>query len=181
MTVLILHGIEGFAGIHWQRWLHDELKARDYKVSMPTLPDTNHPTNKQWRDAITSLIRNEDLAKLILVAHSMGVPAALEVIQHLKEKIAGFISVGGFYTDYGADLNSYFMSECRIDISKTKKNINKSFVIYGDDDPYVPQQTLKELADSLGVKPIVIKKGGHLNTDAGYTEFPLLLELISRI
>ena len=53
--------------------------------------------------------------------------------------------------------------------------------MYGDDDPYVPQANLRKLATDIGVKPIIVAKGGHLNSEAGYNTFPLLLETITKL
>jgi predicted alpha/beta hydrolase family esterase len=66
-------------------------------------------------------------------------------------------------------------------MDRVKEHLDKSYVIYGDNDPYVPQKTLHDLAESLGVTPIVIHNGGHMNTDSGYTSFPRLLELFDEI
>jgi predicted alpha/beta hydrolase family esterase len=178
-TVIILHGIGGHAGKHWMQWLHDRLKDQKFEVVMPTLPDPEHPAFTKWRAKIRELIQDKNPSWLIFVAHSMGVPAALNVIQELKHKVLGLISVAGFYRDYGAELNSYFMQDCITDITKAREKIKNSAVFYGDNDPYVPQETLAELAAGLGVKPFIIKDGGHLNTDAGFTAFPELLETIS--
>ncbi len=181
MTVLILHGIGGHAGRHWMQWLHDQLTNRGFEVLMPELPRSDKPDNAKWRQTISKLINSVDADKLIIVGHSMGVPAALEIIQEIPEPVAGLVSVAGFYRDYGAELNTAFMRKCLIDIKKARTKISKAFVIYGDNDPYVPQGVLQELADGLGVEAIKIHRGGHLNTDAGYTEFPLLIQLISQI
>ena len=181
MTILILHGIDGHAGIHWQQWLNEQLRMHGHKVIMPNLPDANRPSRRVWLDTIKEAIKDIDLSRLIIVAHSLGVPSALDFIESLSGKIAGLISVSGFADDYGAKLNSYFMAEKEIDFGKVNESLQHASVIYGDNDPYVPQSSLKLLADNLGVKPIVIKEGGHLNTDAGYTSFPLLLDVIQEM
>lgn len=48
----------------------------------------------------------------------------------------------------------------------------------GNNDPYVPQAVLQDLALKLAVTPTIIPQGGHLNQRSGYGEFPLLLEKI---
>ncbi len=181
MTILILHGIDGHAGIHWQQWLSEQLSMHGHKVIMPNLPDANRPSRRVWLDTIKEAIKDVDLSRLIIVAHSLGVPSALDFVEGLSERIVGLISVSGFADDYGAKLNSYFMAEREIDFGKVNESLQHASVIYGDNDPYVPQSSLKLLADNLGVKPIVIKEGGHLNTDAGYTSFPLLLNVIQEM
>lgn len=177
-TVLIIHGIGGHAGIHWQQWLYNELFERGYKVLMPEMPEADHPDRKEWLNTIEELVQDVDLSKLIIVGHSLGVPTALDFIESLNEKIKALISVSGFGDDYGAELNSYFMKIKDIDYERVRENVGKSFVFYGDDDPYVPQENLSKLAKDLDVDPRVMKNGGHLNTDTGYAQFPLLLEIV---
>ena len=178
MIILILHGIGGHAGIHWQRWLHDELAKAGHEVIMPNLPDSDHPDRKTWLKTVKENIKDINPSDLIIVAHSLGVTIALDLIENTPVK--ALISVSGFAYDYGAELNSYFLKEKTIDFEKANRNLKQAFVIYGDNDPYVPQEVLKSLADNLKVKPEIIKNGGHLNTDSGYKTFPRLLEIIKK-
>lgn len=181
MTVLILHGIGGYAGIHWQQWLHDELVKKGYDVLMPELPNSEKPDRGEWLETVKKLVSKIDLFELIIVGHSLGVVTALDFIEQSKKPIKVLISVSGFAKDLGAEINSYFMKVKEIDFEKVKKNLEKSYVLYGDNDPYVPQKELKLLADNLGAEPIIFPNGGHLNTDAGYTKFPKLLEIVENI
>ncbi len=174
--IVILHGIDGHAGIHWQQWLNDNLVKAGHEVIMPNLPNSDRPDRKTWLKIVQEIIKNIDRTSLIIVAHSLSVVTSLDLIE--ETPIKKLISVSGFAFDYGAELNSYFLKERTIDFDKVNRNLGKASVIYGDDDPYVPQEVLKSLADSLKVKPEVIPKGGHLNTDSGYTTFPRLLEII---
>jgi uncharacterized protein len=181
MTVLILHGIGGKAGNHWQQWLHDELIKKDCRIIMPNLPSPNHPDRKEWLGTIKEFLKNVEPEELIIVGHSLGVVSALDFIEQAKGKINAFISVAGFSKDYKSELNSYFLSEKSIDFNKVKKHLEQSFVIYSDDDPFVPQEELKSLATSLEVVPKIIHNGGHLNTKAGYNSFPYLLDIFNLI
>ncbi len=176
-TVLILHGIGGHAGIHWQQWLHDELTAEGYKVLMPDLPSPSQPDRTSWLAEISKTLDGVDPTQLIIVGHSLGVTSALDFIEQAEGRVDGLISVAGFAEDYGAELNHDFLSERIIDFAKVKAKLNWSAVVYGDNDPYVTQDALKYVADSLGVQPIVVKNGGHLNTESGYEELPTIMEI----
>ncbi len=182
MTVLILHGVGGYAGIHWLQWMHDELVAESYTVIMPTLPNSDRPDRKQWLQVIKNAVKDVNISELIIVGHSLGVPAALDFIEQVGGKVKALISVSGFSDNYGSPINDFYMREKNIDFVKVKEHLEKSFVIYADDDPHVPQTSLQLLADSLGVEPIVIPHGGHFNSDTKFKkEFPLLLEIINNI
>lgn len=178
-TVIILHGIGGHAGIHWQQWLHDELAGKGYPVIMPTLPQANHPDRSLWKKTITDLAASLD--EVIFVGHSLAVPSILDAVEDLSGKKIKLVSVSGFCSDYGAELNSYFLKERTVDFAKARNNIESAVVFYGDNDPYVPQDKLMELAVCMGVTPIIIPQGGHLNTGAGFTQFPLLLEQVQAL
>ncbi|MFC1649532.1 RBBP9/YdeN family alpha/beta hydrolase [Patescibacteria group bacterium] len=180
-TVLIIHGIAGHAGIHWQKWLHDELVKKGYKVLMPNMPRADHPDRSEWLQKIVTLTKEDrPLKNLTMVGHSLGVTTVLDFIEQAGSPITKLISVSGFGDDYGHELNSYFLGARDIKYKKVRNNLKNAQVLYGDDDPFVPQKTLKKLADDLSVKPIVIEDGGHLNTKSGYTKFPKLLELITQ-
>lgn len=178
MTILILHVIGGKAGDHWEQWLHDALTADGHTVIMPSLPNPDRPDRSTWLLEVQGILQDvrDDV---VIVGHSLSVPTALDAIEVSSIQIKGLLSVSGFAVPYGLELNEYFMQEKTIDFSKVRKNLQHAAVFYGDDDPYVTQDALQNLATELRVEPRVIKKGGHLNTDAGYTTFPTVLDTIS--
>lgn len=180
MTILILHGIGGYAGIHWEQWLHDQLRQQGYRVIMPNLSNGDHPDRQQWLAEVKQAIQDIDTTQLIIVGHSLGVTSALDFIEQSPTPIKALYSVAGFAIDYGAELNSYFLQEKTVDFAKVRANVHKAVVFYSDDDPYVTQPALRQVADALDTQPIIIPGGGHLNTERGYTQFPKLLEEILR-
>ena len=124
MKALILHGVSGYAGKHWMQWLHDWLITQNIEVIMPTLKNSENPAYEDWIPDIQNIfsgMSDTDLKDLIVIGHSMGIPAALEIIQNLNTPIKGLFSAGGFYKDYGSAINTKFMSQCNIDIEKAKK------------------------------------------------------------
>ncbi len=181
MTILILHGIDGYAGIHWQQWLHDSLEKMGNSVIMPTLPQADHPSRQVWLTTIEHVVNHIPTNELIIIAHSLGVASALDFIEISKTKVKALISVSGFAEDYGSPLNNYFMKGKKINFNKIKHNAEYFSVIYGDNDPFVPQQTLQKLSQQLQITPYIIHQGGHLNTDSGYSQFPLLLEIVKKL
>ena len=180
MTTLILHGIGGHAGIHWQKWLKDQLESQNFGVLMPSLPNANHPDRKIWLEQVQRLTSGINLAELIIVGHSAGVTTALDFIEQAKFKVTGLVSVAGIAKDYGSELNGEFLRAKPIDFNKVLENLNWAEVVYGGNDPYVSQTALRYVAGNLQVNPTIIHNGGHLNTEAGYTQFPRLLKVISR-
>ena len=145
---------------------------------LPDLPNTKKPDRSQWLEKVQELTKDVDFSKLTIIAHSLGVATALDLVEQEEKKLNMLISVSGFYKDYGAELNSYFMRERDIDIEKVGNLIDEKVVIYGSNDPYVPTETLEEFADAFGVEPVIIKNGGHVNTASGYDKLPLLFVYI---
>ncbi|HZL07770.1 MAG TPA: alpha/beta fold hydrolase [Candidatus Dormibacteraeota bacterium] len=177
-TVLIIHGFGGHAGIHWQQWLSNQLEAQGHKVLMPDMPEPDHPDRKVWLEATRQTLAGVNLGQLTIVGHSLGVVTALDFIEQADSQVNRLLSVAGFAKDYGSEEIGYFLSERIIDFESVKDKLRWAAVIYGDNDPRVPQAALKYLADSLGVQPVIVPNGGHLNSEAGFTEFPRLVELL---
>ena len=75
------------------------------------------------------------------------------------------------------ELNRTFVTKS-FDWTKTKNNCKRFYVINSDDDLYVPLEKGKALAENLGTELITIKNAGHMNEEAGYTEFSFLLDKI---
>lgn len=93
-NAIILHGITGRAGNHWQSWLHDELIKRGWKVKMPQMPLADHPDRASWLGVLKDLTEKVDPTNLVIIGHSLGVVAALDYIEQLDEKkVLGLVSV----------------------------------------------------------------------------------------
>ena len=177
-TALILHGIGGSSKENWFPWLKKVLEERGWKVILPDLPNTKKPDRRKWLEKVQKLTKDIDFSNLTIIAHSLGAATALDLVEQEEKKVKMLITVSGFYKDYGAKLNSYFMKEKDVDIEKVGNLVDEKVVIFGSNDPYVPTETLREFADAFGVEPVIIKNGGHVNTASGYDKLPLLFVYI---
>lgn len=63
-------------------------------------------------------------------------------------------------------------------LSDIKNYCSDIVCFYSNNDPYVKYEKEKEFADTITENQIMIFKGGHLNSESGYTKFPDLLKLI---
>lgn len=63
-------------------------------------------------------------------------------------------------------------------LEDVKKHANEVICFYSDNNPYVKYDLEKEFADKASTKQVIIKNGGHLTTEFGYTEFKELLEYL---
>ena len=63
-------------------------------------------------------------------------------------------------------------------LSDIKKYCDDIICYYSDNDPYVKYEVEKEFSDTVSNEQFVIKDGGHLNSESGYTEFTELLRYL---
>lgn len=180
-NVLLLHDLGGYTGIQWEQWLHDELLKHGFIVTMPSLTNAEYPDRKVWLEELEQTMLTIDTEHLIIVGHSIGVALALDYIEQSLLPVEALVSVAGFTSDYGELRYSYFLRQKNVDFSKVKSKLKRAVVVYGDDDRYVPLLALQQLAADLGVPPIIIHGGGHLNTENGYTTFPKVLSIVEQL
>ena len=183
MKVIIIHGAYGSPQENWFPWLKKEIEKLNCEVIVPQFPTPKGQKLDKWLAILNKTIKTWD-KDLIFVAHSLGPALVLKKIEELKEPIKAAFLVSGFAGKLGQEkfdlINANFF-EKGFDWTKIKKNCQNFFIYNSDNDPYVPLSKGKELAKNLGVKLNVIHGGGHLNSAAGYTQFPKLLEDIKKL
>jgi uncharacterized protein len=108
----------------------------------------------------------------------LGVAFILRLLERAESTVAGVFLVAGFlgalglpeYDGINADFALKPMNWPRV------RSGARSFFVYGsDDDPYVPLERVEHIARQLTVPLIVIKQGGHLNAESGFTSFQYVL------
>lgn len=127
-----------------------------------------------------SNIRDKINEEPVLIGHSLGAAFILDYLEQTNKKIKTAFLVAGFHkliNNEFDELNKTFVGK-GFNWEKIKKNCKKFFVVASDNDPYIPLEVNKELAEILDAELIVIHNGGHLNKKAGFDNFPQLLELI---
>lgn len=180
-NVLILHDLGGIKKTKWEKWLHDELLKRGYIVTMPNFTNADFPDRKAWMYELEQIMLMINSDQLIIIGHSIGVALALDYIEQSVMPVKALISVAGFTVDNGNQRYTYFLRQKDIDFKKVIANTQHVLVVYGENDPYVSSDSLQDLAQDLQVNPIIIRGGGHLDTDKGYATFPLILEAVEKI
>lgn len=174
--VIIVHGWEASPENHWFPWLKSELEKFGCKVSIPSMPNTNHPTMLEWAEHLRHIIGkpNEDT---YLVGHSLGSVAILRYLESLAEgeKIGGAVLVAGFLEpiEY-AELDSFFATP--FDFEKIRGKIRKIISIHSGNDQVVPIENSQSMKDNLGAEQIIVQNAGHFNEGDGFTEFPIMLQ-----
>lgn len=178
---MILHGTEDTSQSNWFPWLKKELEGKGYKVWVPDLPQAEKPNLKRYTDF---LLANKDWewnSETVIFGHSSGAVEILGLLQELPEyvQIDQAILVAGFRNDLGWEsLKEFF--QIPFDFEKIKRRAKKFILLQSDNDPFVPIDHAKYLADKLNGKLIVQQKQGHfsVSTKPKFTEFPFLLKLL---
>ena len=179
-NIIIIHDTGGNPNGNWFPWLKSELEKLDCRVFVPKFPTPENQSLENWLKVFKEYEQYLD-ENSIVVGHSLGPAFLLSVLENLNRPIkAAFFVVGftGLLNNPDFDeLNESFVTKS-FDWAKIKNNCKRFYVINSDNDPYVPLEKGKSLAENLGTELIVLKNAGHINEEAGYTEFSFLLDKI---
>lgn len=198
MKFVILHGSFGSKEGNWFPQLKEKLELLNQKVVLEQFPVDDwdevikvgkkygppKQNLKSWlktfEKKVWPQIKGE---KVVVVAHSLGPLFFLHVLERFEVRVDAAVFVSPFlYIPPNPDLwpidvvNKSFYGY-KFDFGKLKRKIPVSYVLYSDDDPYVPVEKALEFADKLGSSKIPVLGGGHLNAEVNLNEFPLVLEL----
>ena len=180
--VFIIHGWEGYPEGSWRPWLKNELEKREFKASVPAMPDTANPIMEKWVQYLAEIVGNPD-KNCYFVGHSLGCITILRYLESLSkvQRIGGAVLVAGFgqdldYEGYEGELSSFFQTS--INWKKIKKHCNKFVSIHSDDDPWVPVKHNEIFKKKLGAEAIVMHKMKHFSGDDGINELPIALDSV---
>jgi len=182
-NIFIIHGACGNSKENWIPWLKKELEKSGANVFAPNFPTPKNQSLENWLNVLAEYKQYFD-SKTIIIGHSVGVGFLLNVLENLKKPVkAGFFVsgwVGNLNDPKFDEINKTFVDR-NFDWSKIQKNCKKFYVFHSDNDPYVPLELGKNLANYLRTNLLIIKNGGHINSESGFTKFEVLLEKIREI
>lgn len=176
---VILHGSFGSNKGNWFPWLKKELQSKGKQVSAPQMPVGVGKQNfESWSNELDKLAIDE---KTIIIAHSI---APVFVCKYLIKNdirvkklifVCGFNNYLGINSDYDAVNEPMYFDN----LEDIKKYCDDIVCFYSDNDPYVKFDVEKQFADTITNKQIVIKDGGHLNSESGFNKFEEILGYIN--
>jgi predicted alpha/beta hydrolase family esterase len=177
LRVIIVHGSYGSADGNWFPWLASRIQELGHESVVPQFPTPAGQSLSNWLRVF-----DEQVGALspdtVLIGHSLGVAFVLRLLERAVEPIAAAYLVAGFLGSLGLPdfdgINKEFAVPAVDWLQVTRAA--RSFFVYGsDDDPYVPLSRVEAIAAALGVPVTLIKQGGHLNKESGFSTFPGLL------
>jgi hypothetical protein len=176
-TVIIIHGTGGHPDRNWFPWLKQQVLVLGYDASIPAFPTPEGQSLPTWKTAFREQIGSL-ASNMILVGHSIGAGFALNLLEDASQPVIATYLVAGFLGRLGIPefdvLNESFV--CRdFDWQKILTNIGHSHIFHSDNDPYVPLSKGEDLAKKLKIKATLVPGAQHINEEAGYLTFPLIL------
>lgn len=178
--IIMIHGAYGNPEENWFPWLKEELERLGHDVHVPKFPTPEGQTLESWRAVFEPYMDGIDEGT-ILVGHSLGPAFLLDVLERVERPVSAAFFVSGFIGLLGNpdfdSINKTFVDR-GFDWKTIRGNCRKFFIFHSDDDPYVPLEKAKELAEKLGVEVEMVKGAGHFNEGSGYTRFGLLFQRI---
>lgn len=187
---LLIHGFEGNGNGHWFLWLKKKLEERGIKVYNPTISTANHPTVESWLKELTPIVKDfgpDD----IVVGHSLGSNAALQLAEKLNKNIGNFFLLASaigrprskeFWSEIeNSSSKSDIISlrkfwESKIDYKKIAITATSVTIIRSADDSLIPKDAHENLPSAFAQEEW--EGYGHFTDSA---EIPKLWERIEKI
>lgn len=182
-NAFIFHGTCGWPERNWFPWLKDRLGEIGITTTVPRLPTPEGQSVENWRTTIARHL--PDIGpRTLLIGHSSGANFILHLLERLGRPVAHAVLVGMPIADTGIAeidaLNESFFHHA-FTWEKIAAGASGFSLWHGDDDPYVPLAQAQEAARRLSAPLIIIRNGGHLNQDSGYTEFPEIMDCVRNL
>lgn len=180
--VIIVHGSNGSPEENWSPYLKLHLASEAIHTTALQLPIGENQNLQSWKRSFNQHISQID-PETILIGHSLGCAFILSILSDKEIKVNSIILVSPFnhlldIKEFDEVIDTFVEQDFNWQNLKTK--YKTGYIFHGDNDPYVPLWMAQEIAEKLEIPIKVIANGGHLNTEAGYKEFPELLEVLNR-
>jgi len=184
MKIYLIHGWGGSPSSEgWFGWLEQQCKKRDWKLIIPKMPNTDHPTIKNWVGKLKQISKPDE--QTIFIGHSMGCQTILRYLETLPKntRVKACIFVAGFLnlleTAYETEKEKPIAKpwlETTINFKKIKTPCKKFLAIFSTDDDCVPVSDSKLFKEKLNAKIVIKESQGHFNETL---ELPEIIDFIS--
>jgi predicted alpha/beta hydrolase family esterase len=177
---IIFHGTLGSPEGNWFAWLKDQLEERGLEVWLPQLPNAEQPSLREWLDFVHDGAPFEVDEQTIIVGHSSGAILAYLTAQENFKPVGALVAVSVFHENSLNWEPNLRLFDIEFGFDKIKRKSVKRICIHSDDDPYVPLEQARWVADNSDSEFIMIPGQGHFNLEKSikYKEFPKLLEIL---
>lgn len=153
----------------WTPWLKIELEKLGFPIFFETMPDSIIARSEYWLPFLEKHVKVGE--NDVIIGWSSGAVAAMRYAE--ENRILGSVLIAPCYTDLDDDLerqSGYYDKSWQWErIKANQKNIA---LIWGDDDPYIPQSEFEFIAKQLSPTQIKIHKGQHFIERQTFPELP---------
>lgn len=179
----IVHGWGGTPDEGWLPWLKDELEADGFKVSVPTMPDTDKPVIEAWVSHLAKEVGTVD-SNTFFVGHSIGCQAIMRFVERLPmdQQIAGgAVFVAPWFTLMGLeDEEDKKIAEpwlsTHIEDTNVQEHLPRMTCFFSDDDYYVPDENEGMFKDRMLADTFMLHGKKHFTEEDGVMEVPEVLD-----
>jgi predicted alpha/beta hydrolase family esterase len=165
VDILIIPGLGGSGPDHWQsRW-----EAKLSTARIVPQADWHRPQLADWTQNIIAAVE-EATRPVLLVAHSLGVPAVIHAAPSLrKDVVRGALLVAPPSEDAARAMND-------IDPAFAPYPRNPlpfpSLVVGSRNDPYASYADVEDLGFAWGSRCLDAGEAGHINSESGHGPWP---------
>ena len=176
--VIFIHGNgSGNGNSEWFPYCKRELEKLGVEVLAPDFPDRPICHMNIWLPYLEKELKAAE--NTILVGHSTGTVAAMRYAE--THKVGGSVLVSAYYTDLGYEDEKeagYFDDPWLWETIKANQPWIVQFA--SDDDPYIPVEDARFVADKLSAEYHEMKGQGHFGEHDSKLEFPELLAVLKQ-
>lgn len=161
-NALILHGTLGAPEGNWFRWLKNELEGQGMQVWLPKLPHAEQPSLNQWLSFVQQECPFAINDKTLIVGHSSGAILALILTQENSTPVGAVVAASVFHDNSLQWEPNSKLFDLDFQWNIIRSQAKKLLFIHSDDDPYVPLEQARFVANKCSGNLILFSGQGHL-------------------
>ena len=178
--LIILHGSGGTSKDHWFPYLKKNFTAVGWEVVIPDMPGTEDP---QLLEQLNFVEENLDLNEdTVLIAHSLGCPLVMSLLEKSSVKIKKAVLVAGLYDATRPEFSDLDYLQESYDWKSIKQNCDEFIFLHSTNDPWdCDEKEADFVFKQLGGTKIMIEDMGHFGSDTHNLpckELPIVIKLI---
>jgi serine hydrolase len=188
--LILIPRVSGTPQSDWYPWLQRQLQtsAPDLfePVLAPAMPHPHEPIIEEWVGKVAAVAGDDpkEIARTILVGHSIGCQAALRYLETLPRgaSVGGVLCVAGWWwVDQPWDTLRPWM-DTPVNLTRVRTAMGKCVVLISDNDPFVADTAANRHAweERLNATVLVIPGAQHFNTVQQPAVLRTLIELCEK-
>ena len=174
---LIIHDAYSHPSGHWYGWIKHSLVDLGIAVEVPDFPTPTGHTITYW----DNVLEKEDITltpATTLVGHGIGCAYLLSLVSRSETPVGDIFLVAPYVAPIdhiGFDRINQEFYQFPFDWAAIKNKVRSVSIFYSRKDPYVSEESILQLHQTLGGSISQINDGEHFNAPSGYRSFPELL------